>query len=77
MWMDPSEDEQNKAWTRGFAKAMEPFGLGSGAYPNFIEPDEGALRVRAIYGDKYDRLVALKQKWDPDNVFRLNQNIAP
>jgi FAD/FMN-containing dehydrogenase len=77
MWMDPSEDEQNKAWTRGFAKAMEPFGVGSAAFPNFIEPDEGTLRVRAIYGDKYDRLVALKQKWDPDNVFRLNQNIAP
>ena len=49
-----------------------------GAYPNFIEPDEGVARLRASYGpEKYERLVALKQQWDPDNVFRLNQNIAP
>ena len=46
--------------------------------PNFIEPDEGNARLRASYGeDKYARLVALKEKWDPDNLFRLNQNIAP
>jgi hypothetical protein len=56
---------------------MRPFGLGT-ALPNFIEPDEGLARLRASYGeDKYARLVELKEKWDPDNVFRLNQNIAP
>ena len=77
MWMDPSEDERNIAWTRGFHDAMRPFGIGTGL-PNFIEPDEGAARLRASYGeDKYARLVALKQRWDPDNVFRLNQNISP
>jgi FAD/FMN-containing dehydrogenase len=77
MWMDPAEDARNTAWARGFAEAMQPFGLGT-ALPNFIEPDEGNPRLRASYGeDKYARLVELKQKWDPDNVFRLNQNIAP
>ncbi len=78
MWMDPAEDERNRAWVRGFAEAMRPFGIGTGAFPNFIETDEGTARVRASYGeDKYERLVALKEKWDPDNMFRLNQNIAP
>jgi FAD/FMN-containing dehydrogenase len=77
MWMEPSEDEQHKAWARGFAKAMEPFGVGT-AFPNFIEPDEGNPRLRASFGpEKYDRLAALKREWDPDNLFRMNQNIAP
>jgi hypothetical protein len=78
MWMDPSEDERNKAWTRGFAEAMRPFGLGTAAFPNFIETDEGTERLRNSYGpEKYERLVQLKRQWDPDNVFRLNQNIVP
>jgi FAD/FMN-containing dehydrogenase len=78
MWMDPSQDEDNKAWTRGFADAMRQFGLGTAAFPNFISVDEGVDRLRATYGpEKFERLVALKRKWDPDNVFRLNQNIAP
>jgi FAD/FMN-containing dehydrogenase len=78
MWMDPSQDEQNIAWARGFAALMLPFGIGKAAFPNFIAADEGVERLRASYGpEKYDRLVALKRKWDPDNVFRLNQNINP
>ena len=77
MWMDPSEDERNIAWARGFHEAMRPFAVGT-TLPNFIEPDEGNARLRASYGEeKYARLVALKQRWDPDNVFRLNQNISP
>jgi FAD/FMN-containing dehydrogenase len=77
MWMDPAEDDRNTAWARGFAEAMRAFGLGT-ALPNFIEPDEGVSRLRASYGeDKFARLVELKRKWDPDNVFRLNQNILP
>jgi FAD/FMN-containing dehydrogenase len=77
MWMDPDEDERNRAWAKGFAKAMQAFGVGK-ALPNFIEPDEGVARLRASYGeDKYERLVELKNKWDPDNLFRLNQNIEP
>jgi hypothetical protein len=78
MWMDPDEDERNRNWTRSFAEAMRAFGISTAAFPNFIETDEGATRLRASYGDdKYERLVELKEKWDPANVFRLNQNIAP
>jgi hypothetical protein len=78
MWMDPDENERNIAWTRGFAEAMRPFGMDTAAFPNFISSDEGIARLRASYGeDKYGRLVELKQKWDPGNLFRLNQNIAP
>jgi hypothetical protein len=77
MWMDPSEDDQNIAWARGFAEALAPFEVGS-PYPNFIEPDEGVARLKAAYGpEKYERLVALKRQWDPENLFRLNQNIVP
>jgi FAD/FMN-containing dehydrogenase len=77
MWMDPSQDEANIAWTRGFQEIMRPFTVGT-AMPNFIEPDEGLARLRASYGEeKYSRLEALKRHWDPDNLFRLNQNIAP
>jgi FAD/FMN-containing dehydrogenase len=77
MWMDPSEDDRNRDWARGFAESMRSFGIGT-ALPNFIEPDEGNARLRASYGeDNYARLVELKGKWDPDNLFRLNQNIAP
>jgi FAD/FMN-containing dehydrogenase len=78
MWMDPGEDEQNIAWTRGFNEAMQKFGLGRTAMPNFISADEGIMRLRDTYGEeKFERLVALKRKWDPDNVFRMNQNIDP
>jgi FAD/FMN-containing dehydrogenase len=77
MWMDPAEDERNIAWARGFHESMRPFSVGT-ALPNFIAADDGATRLRESYGEgKYARLVALKDRWDPDNVFRLNQNIAP
>jgi FAD/FMN-containing dehydrogenase len=77
MWMDPAEDERNRAWAREFAEKMRAFGVGK-ALPNFIEPDEGNPRLRASYGeDKYERLVELKNKWDPGNLFRLNLNIEP
>jgi FAD/FMN-containing dehydrogenase len=76
MWMDPAEDDRNRAWARGFAEAMRPFGDGT-AFSNFIEPDERG-RLRASYGEeKYERLVELKRRWDPENLFRLNQNISP
>jgi FAD/FMN-containing dehydrogenase len=77
MWMDPAEDQQNIAWTREFHEAMQQFGLNM-ALPNFIQADEGIMRVPEIYGEaKYAKLIALKQKWDPGNLFRLNQNIDP
>jgi FAD/FMN-containing dehydrogenase len=76
MWMDPAQDDQNTTWARGFAAAMRQFGLGT-AFSNFIEPDEGG-RLRASFGEeKYARLVELKRRWDPANLFRLNQNIVP
>ena len=48
----------------------------SGVYSNYLS-DEGEARVRAAYGSAYDRLVTLKRRWDPSNLFRLNQNVAP
>jgi hypothetical protein len=58
---------------------MQPFSTG-GVYVNYLggERDEGAERVRAAYGaEKFQRLLALKEKYDPKNLFRLNQNIRP
>jgi FAD/FMN-containing dehydrogenase len=73
-WADPADDTRMIAATREFAAAMRPFSTGA-SYLNFThEPD----RVRDAYGDgKYARLVALKDTYDPANLFRLNQNIKP
>jgi FAD/FMN-containing dehydrogenase len=75
-WEDPATSDENIQWARDFAAAMEPF-TKEGAYINYLDTgDDG--RVRAAYGDaKYERLVALKNKYDPTNFFRLNQNIPP
>lgn len=73
---DPTADEHQR-WVREFHSALEPFATG-GAYVNFLMGDEGQDQVRSIYGAaKYERLVALKRHYDPENVFRLNQNIRP
>jgi FAD/FMN-containing dehydrogenase len=73
-WADPADDERMIAATRAFAAAMRPFSTGA-AYLNFT-PE--ADRVLDAYGDdKYARLVALKDTYDPANLFRLNQNIQP
>jgi FAD/FMN-containing dehydrogenase len=75
-WRDPADTERNTRWTREFFDAMRPF-LASGAYVNYLG-DEGAAGPRAAYGaDKYARLAALKMKYDPSNLFRMNQNILP
>lgn len=55
---------------------MHPFDLG-GAYPNFMMDDEGNARLTATYGDNYARLALVKKKYDPANLFRVNQNIGP
>ena len=71
---EPLADQETE-WTRSFFHALEPHQVG--VYVNFLG-NEGQERVRAAYGaDKYQRLVDLKNRWDPDNVFRLNQNIVP
>ena len=63
-------------WTKAYWDAVHPFDLG-GAYPNFMMDDEGDARLKATYGDNYARLVAVKKKYDPTNLFRVNQNIKP
>jgi len=63
-------------WTKAYWEAVHPFDL-SGAYPNFMMDDEGDARIKATYGDNYKRLAALKKKYDPANLFRVNQNIRP
>ncbi|WP_410788969.1 FAD-binding oxidoreductase [Kribbella sp. C-35] len=68
--------EAERAWTRTFWDALQPYTPDIGSYVNGLyEADEA--RLRASYGDKFDRLVAIKRKYDPDNVFRRNQNIKP
>jgi len=74
-WTDPSMAETCIDWARGFASALEAFGA-SDAYVNYLDND-GASAVRAAYGVNYERLAELKKKYDPDNFFRFNQNIAP
>jgi FAD/FMN-containing dehydrogenase len=75
IWENPAEDERHIAWARTFWEAMRPFATG-GVYANNLG-EEGEERVRAAYGANYPRLAALKAKYDPDNLFRLNQNIRP
>jgi FAD/FMN-containing dehydrogenase len=75
IWSDPKDTEKNMAWTRAFWDAMQPF-MATGTYVNYLE-DEGDPRARAAYGPGYDRLVALKNKYDPTNFFRENHNIKP
>jgi FAD/FMN-containing dehydrogenase len=76
IWEDPADNEANIAWARGFRRDIARFTTG-GTYLNFIG-DEGQDRVRAAFGDEnYARLAAVKAKYDPDNVFRGNQNIKP
>ena len=76
-WEDPAEDEARIADARRMYQAMRPFG-GRGVYVNSLSFDDPAARVREAYGaDKYERLVALKDRYDPDNVFRLSHNIPP
>jgi FAD/FMN-containing dehydrogenase len=73
---DDEEPERHVEWTRRFHAALEPFARDR-VYVNFLG-DEGAERVRSAYGEeKYERLTALKEKWDPSNFLRNNQNIAP
>ena len=73
MWQQPTDDERLIAASRAFCEAMRPFSTG-GAYLNFTPEN----RVRDAYGTvKHERLVALKNLYDPDNMFRLNQNIKP
>jgi UDP-N-acetylenolpyruvoylglucosamine reductase len=72
---DPANTEKISGWCKSYWDALHPFSAG-GAYVNFMM-DEGQDRVKATYRDNYDRLVQIKGKYDPQNFFRVNQNIRP
>ncbi|HEY1361272.1 MAG TPA: FAD-binding oxidoreductase [Xanthobacteraceae bacterium] len=74
-WRDASRDETFVAWARELFKATAPFATGGG-YVNFMPADEPD-RIEKVYGPNYRRLAEVKRRWDPDNRFRLNQNIRP
>ena len=74
MWQDPADSAANIDWARRCYQTAEPF-LKSGVYVNYL--GEGESRVMAAYGANYERLAAIKKKYDPTNFFCLNQNIKP
>ena len=77
IWNDPEETQNVVAYSRNFLKEIEPYSTG-GMYVNFAGlGEEGEALVRSAYGANYEKLVALKNKYDPTNLFRLNQNIKP
>ncbi|ALW86797.1 oxidoreductase [Hymenobacter sedentarius] len=72
---DPANNDKLISWAKEYWQALHPYSAG-GAYSNFMM-DEGTDRVQATYGSHYPRLVAIKTKYDPQNLFRVNQNIVP
>jgi hypothetical protein len=76
IWDDPALDDSHIEWSRRAMRAFKPFTIVGEYVNDAVETDEAS--VKAIYGnEKYNRLVGLKRKYDPDNVFRMNQNIRP
>ncbi len=75
MWPDPADNEANIGWVKDYYAATAPLSE-EGAYVNFAASDDQD-RVQANYGVNYDRLVEVKRRYDPDNLFRINQNIKP
>ena len=77
IWPDAADNDANVAWVQGLHDALAPYS-GGGVYVNYLDREEGEARIRAAYGDtKFDRLAQLKARYDPGNLFRLNQNIPP
>jgi len=77
VWLDPATTDANIAWTKETFAALQPF-FAKLRYVNYLDADDAAEAVvRAAYGPNYDRLVELKRKYDPGNLFRLNVNVAP
>jgi FAD/FMN-containing dehydrogenase len=74
-WSDPADTPANMAWVRDTFAALEPYTAPQG-YVNYLGDDESA-RVASAYGPNLDRLVEIKRRYDPDNLFRLNHNIDP
>jgi FAD/FMN-containing dehydrogenase len=75
LWESPEQDAEHVAWARAISAHFKRFAAG-GVYLNFIG-NEGQDRVRAAYGDTYERLAGIKARYDPDNFFRLNHNVLP
>ncbi len=74
-WEDPTRDDELITWAREFHEALEPY-ASDGVYVNLLGQDDSE-RVPDAYGERYDRLRELKREWDPENLFRSNQNIEP
>ena len=76
-WTDAAQNDPNIHWARNLVTAMRPFSRG-GSYLNFPGfGEEKEAMLRDAYGENYDRLAALKARYDPDNLFRMNLNIRP
>ncbi|HEX5606306.1 MAG TPA: FAD-binding oxidoreductase [Candidatus Binatia bacterium] len=75
-WEKSEDDHANVEWARAAWRDLRRFSTG-GTYVNFLTEEEGDERIRAAYGNNYERLAEVKSKWDPDNLFRMNKNIAP
>jgi FAD/FMN-containing dehydrogenase len=75
-WVDPADTKENTLWVKDTYNSLEPF-FSSSRYVNYLDDDEQADAVPKAYGVVYDRLVEVKRRYDPDNVFHLNQNIDP
>jgi hypothetical protein len=73
---DPANSNHITAWAKSYWEALHPYSTG-GAYVNFMMDGEGEERIRATYRDSYDKLARIKARYDPDNFFRVNQNIRP
>ena len=76
VWLDPAATDENIRWTKETFAALAPH-LTARRWLNYLGDDQGADAIRDAYGPNYDRLVEVKRRYDPDNVFHLNHNIAP
>ena len=75
-WIDPAEDASQIVWARETYAALQPF-MGAGGYVNYLDGDESEDRVAGAYGPNHQRLREVKRQFDPENLFRINQNILP
>jgi len=73
---DPANKERISTWAKEYSSALHPYSAG-GAYINFMMEEEGEGRIRATYGRNYERLAKIKKRYDPANLFKVNQNIKP
>ena len=76
VWMDPAATDENIAWTRETHRALGPH-LDEARWLNYLGDDQGGDAVRAAYGPNYERLLDVKRRYDPENVFHHNHNIDP